>query len=1125
MISSRCNAKTEWCLSVFEYEGDETSMSDKQGFPRHYTSKKKSTPLRVVLIYEDVSGIVRSLKRGGFDPDYTVVKTTAAMMKILQHHPCDIIICDYKLRKFNALSALKLMKDENIATSLIVISEDIGMKAAVKCLRAGAKDFILKNRLSELPPAVARELEAVHLRKKQERAAEKLRESEERYRNVLDDIRDGYYEIDLAGNFTFFNDAVCRIHGYSREELTGKNSRLYMDEANSKIALNAFAEIYQTGKTYSLTDYEIIRKDGCKRQIEARASLLRDVSGKQVGFRVVSRDVTERRQLEEELRRGEERSRGILENMQDAYFENDLEGVILYVNDAVCRHLGYAKEELIGAKSTLFLNEAGWKKTYNAYNHLYRTEIPIKIFESEMIRKDGSHGIYELSVDLIRDATGRPIGFRGISRDITDRKMGEEKLLQSNRDLEETTKRASEMAVQAQMASVAKSEFLANMSHEIRTPMNAVIGMTGLLLDSGLNEEQQRYAEIVRASGEGLLGLINNILDFSKIEANKMDLEILNFDLLGLLEDFASAMALQSQEKGLELLCSLDLDVPTLLRGDPGRLRQILSNLVGNAIKFTHAGEVVIRGSLLDENGESVFLRFSIRDTGIGIPKSKINLLFDKFSQVDASTTRQYGGTGLGLVISRQLARLLGGDAGVESEEGKGSEFWFTVRLDKQISSEQNAGIVPGNLNNARVLIVDDNATNREILKTRMRSWGMRPAEASDGPQALNILREVQNGKDFFQLVVIDMQMPGMDGETLGRFIKSTSGWKDPRMVLLTSLGSRGDARRLQEIGFEACVTKPIRHQELKSVLSAALSERKGSDAGMSSMERHVAREVLAPRDPSNLRILLAEDNITNQKVALGILKKMQIRADAVANGKEALNALQVIPYDLVLMDVQMPEMDGLEATRNIRKWEQTSYGAYGNQAADLKRKASRIPIVAMTAYAMQGDRERCLDAGMNDYMTKPISVQALAHILDKWLPRKKEKANGQTSGLIDAEKVNVRTPCLQVFEYEELTARMEGDVEMAKKIVAVFLEDMPRQIASLRRYLENKDAEGTGRQAHNIKGASANVCAESMRSLAFAFEKTSKTGSLDRIVSRLPDLEKEFDLLKLEMGRWLRDE
>jgi CheY-like chemotaxis protein len=512
------------------------------------------------------------------------------------------------------------------------------------------------------------------------------------------------------------------------------------------------------------------------------------------------------------------------------------------------------------------------------------------------------------------------------------------------------------------------------MSHEIRTPINGVIGITGLLLDTDLSPEQRRYAETVRGSGNSLLGLINDILDFSKIEAGKLELEILDFDLQNLLDDFASALAFQAHQKGLDLHCGMSPDIPVLLRGDPGRLRQILTNLAGNAVKFTHSGEVSIHVTLESETPEDVLLRFSVTDTGIGIALEKQKVLFQKFSQVDASTTRKYGGTGLGLAISKQLAEKMGGEIGVRSEAEKGSEFWFTVRLVKQSSPAVETVPTSSDLGGVRALIVDDSNTHLDILKTRMGSWDMRVSAASDGPSALESLYKACGENDPIRVAVIDMRLPGMDGWELGRAIRSDERLAETRMVLLTSLEGPGDLRQFEKIGFDAYLTKPERPAELKAVLSSILSAREEvSSAPRTKAKRQSVSEIRNLFADQGVRVLLAEDNITNQQVALGILEKLGLRVDAVADGREALDALRVIPYDVVLMDVQMPEMDGMEATRQIRN----------PQASILNRN---IPVIAMTAHAMAGDREECLKAGMNGYVSKPIDPFALAAELERWI-------------------------------------------------------------------------------------------------------------------------------------------
>jgi CheY-like chemotaxis protein len=511
--------------------------------------------------------------------------------------------------------------------------------------------------------------------------------------------------------------------------------------------------------------------------------------------------------------------------------------------------------------------------------------------------------------------------------------------------------------------------------------MNGVIGMTGLLLDTDLGAEQRKYAEIVKSSADSLLTLINDILDFSKIEAGRLDLEILDFDLRTHLEEMSDSLAVRAQEKGLEYICQTDPEVPLVLRGDPGRLRQVLTNLIGNAIKFTQEGEVSIHAVPETISDSKAKIRFLVSDTGIGIPRDRIDSLFEPFVQADASTTRKFGGTGLGLAISKQLIELMNGELRAESEVGKGSTFSFTVEFEVGSPSSSSGALVYEEIQSLRILVVDDNATNRLLMKQQLRAWGCTSDEAPDGKTALKKLKESTEQGVPFGIAILDMQMPGMDGEMLGKKIKEDVSLRNVSLVMMTSVGLRGDVARLKEIGFTAYLTKPVRQSQLFDCLSAVAGQRLGVEEVKETpiITQHVLREETNRR---KARILLAEDNRTNQLVALKVLEKLRYRADAVANGLEAIRALGLVPYDLVLMDVQMPELDGLEATRRIR--------SAGSAVLD-----PQIPIIAMTAHAMKGDREMCLDSGMDGYISKPFNREELAQILEEFLSRGKKPKEG----------------------------------------------------------------------------------------------------------------------------------
>ncbi|KPA10788.1 PAS domain S-box [Candidatus Magnetomorum sp. HK-1] len=662
-----------------------------------------------------------------------------------------------------------------------------------------------------------------------------------------------------------------------------------------------------------------------------------------------------------------------------------------------------------------------------------------------------------------------------------------------NQELEDALKFANHMAKKAEAANEAKSEFLANMSHEIRTPINGIVGMTELLMDIKMDRTASEYVEMIKTSGDSLLSVINDILDFSKIEARKLDLEKIDFDLRVTVEDTTDIVSHRAHMKGLEINCLIHPDVPSLLNGDPGRLRQILTNLAGNAIKFTDKGEVIIQVTVEKEMPTHVHLRFEVSDTGIGIPKDRMYRLFQSFSQIDGSMTRKYGGTGLGLVISRRLVEMMDGNIGVESDEGKGSTFWFTVVLKKQIVAEIRPIAKKITSYNYRVLIVDDNNTNRLVVRLQLKNLGFQMDEAYDGKMAYEMLMQGHSENNPYHLAIVDMQMPIMDGETLGKKIKSSPELSQIKMILITSAGLRGDAARMKEIGFDAYLNKPVKQAILTECIREVFGKAKSVDNEKKSI---ITRHSLVESRKQNILILVVEDHVVNQKVIIGMLNKLGFNADTAYNGIEAIKALQKKDYDLIFMDIQMPKMNGFEATQAIR---------------DRKTpvKNHDIIIIALTANAMKSDRDKCIESGMNDYLPKPFNSSDLQGMIKKYMPNIEDKTlTTSSTNKLDLEARSGKAP---IYNRRELLERMDNDEKLCDDLVISFAEDFTMRSKQLKEIWLKKDFTKIIMLAHSIKGAASLIEACQIKEIAFLIEKEAKKESDQNISTLIDEMDEAF--------------
>ena len=810
-----------------------------------------------------------------------------------------------------------------------------------------------------------------------------------------------------------------------------------------------------------------------------------------------------RKGAEKELRESEEKFRNIAEiSLAGVYIIQD--GIFIYVNKRFEEIFGYSVEEC--------LNNMHIRQTVHPEDlDLVREQISKRISGKVSSANYTFRGITKSGKTIHVEIFGSTIPLAGKSAvagsilDITERKQAEEKL-----------QRATEAA---EFANRAKSEFLANMSHEIRTPMNGIIGMTELVLGTDLTGEQRKYLEMAKMSADSLLALINDILDFSKIEAGKMELEAIDFNLRVTLENAVDTLALKAHEKGLELACHIRPDVPTALIGDPGRLRQIIVNIAGNSLKFTEEGEIVIRVEMESESDDSVKLHFMVSDTGIGIPRDKLDSIFRSFEQVDGSTTRKYGGTGLGLSITRQFVEMMGGEIRVESpnrfglEEdsntrkqephigGPGSIFHFTVCF--KLSRPKEIRIPrpkPHDLSGMPVLIVDDNYTNRILLQEMITSWGLVPTITASGKEAIDCFNKAFGSGTPYRLILLDMQMPELDGFDVAKIIKDDPSGEDVRIILLSSSGQRGDTDRCKEVGISGYLPKPIKQSDLFDAILMTMGLP--SEETPTVITRH---KIYEARETFN--ILLAEDNLINQTLAIKLLEARGHRVTLASNGVEAVAEFKKGDFDLILMDIQMPEMDGFEATKAIRDLE-------GESRKEKKSTIERIPIVAMTAHAMTGDREKCIAADMDDYVSKPIKPEALYSIINKVARKSQsEKEHERTQPPQGSKTFSPKT-----FDLSGTMETVLGDENLFREIAGMFLESCSDYIARIEKAIAGNDAGILEREAHSLKGAVGNFGAREAYEAASRLEKLGKEGEIATAAEGISNIERALNELASEM-------
>jgi PAS domain S-box-containing protein len=892
---------------------------------------------------------------------------------------------------------------------------------------------------------------------------------------IVNTSDDAIFSVTREGVIVTWNPGAERMYGYSAEEITGKHIFILVPEdRHGDLAANR--EGLYGGEAFVHYEFEHLRKDGSRLQVAETLSPVKAAMGVVTGVSVISRDITKRKRAEEALNEEMHLLHTLMDNLPDLIYFKDRESHFTRINLALAQKLELGHPtQAVGKTDFDFFAPEHAQEYYNDEQEIIRTGQPMVGKEEMVAWPDGQLAWDSTTKLALHDAHGNVIGTFGVSRDITGRKQAEQEL----RNAKEA----------AEAASRAKSEFLAMMSHEIRTPMNGIIGMTELALDTTLSREQREYLSAVKESADTLLALINDILDFSKIEAGKLSLDVGQFDLRDTLSNTLRGLSPRADEKGLELTWEAEPGLPALLVGDPGRLRQILVNLVGNAIKFTERGEVGVGVEIESQGEDWAALHFCVTDTGIGIPQEKQEQIFEAFVQADSSTTRKYGGTGLGLTISTRLVKLMEGRIWVESEPNKGSRFHFTAKFGLVNGKPaQTAPMAKVNLQGTPVLVIDDNAANRRILEAMLKGWSMLPTLVEGGYGGLVAMRRAKDTGKPFRLVLLDAQMSGMDGFMVVEKLKENPALAGSAIMMLTSAGQRGDAARCRELGISAYLVKPIRQSELLEAILLVLGQPSQGNEHRDLVTRHTIRE-----SRRKLRILVAEDNGISRELLTRLLQKHGHTVIPVTTGREAVDLLDknAANCDIVLMDVEMPDMDSFQATAIIREKEKVS--------------GKHTPIIALTADAMKGNRERCLAAGVDGCVPKPVRLQDLFETIQ--------------TVLLDVPNIPTdappEEPPVGVLDEALLMSRVDNDPRLLRDLVSLFLEECPRLVDEIRVALDRKDAKAVERGAHSLKGCTSNLAAQMASEAGLKLERLAHAGDLVDAETVLQELKCQLERLK----------